>query len=1262
MHLARQILVGLVAVLAAGGIATATAAAATFGPSADAYVASNAAKTNFGSATELRAGSVPDTRSYARFDVQGVVGTVDRAVLWLWVKNASSTGFDVRAVGRSNWSESTITYKGAPNLGALAGASGPVTFSTWAAVDVTALVPGNGGVSLAVTSASPSTLAFASREAGAALAPRLEVTVRDTIAPSVSLTSPASGSATSDTTPAFAGLAGTAEGDDTALAVKVYAGAAATGSPLQTLAAQVAPDGAFSVAPGSPLPEGTTTAQAEQNDQAGNIGRSAAVTFSVDATAPAASITSAPTDPSGSASAGFSFGANEAATFECRLDGAAFTACASPKTYAGLADGTHTFALRATDAAGNTGPVASRSWRVDTTAPATSITSGPADPSGDAGASLSFGASEAATFECRLDGGAYAACTSPKTYAALADGAHDFAVRATDAAGNTGAAATTSWRVDTAAPAVTLDQPAEGSTTNDTTPTLAGTAGTAAGDQPTVTVDVFAAGTPNTPVASPTATVSGDGSFAVSPGSALADGSYTAKARQSDSLGHVGTSAVRSFIVDRSATDVDPPVISVSSPQAGSSVGSATPAIAGTAGTADGDLATVTIKLYAGASATGAPEQTLTTQRQAGGSFSAVPSALSGGQHTVRAEQRDTLGNTGYSAPTTFVVDTTAPAVTLTQPVNASKTADRRPTFAGAAGAAPGDAATVTVGVYPGATATGTPTQSLSATRQTDGTYAVQASSALAEGTYTARATQSDAAGNVGTSTASTFVVRDPVLVGAGDIASCEGSDGDDETAALLDARPDAIVYTLGDNAYTDGTAAQYSNCYDPTWGRSKARTRPAVGGHDYGDGANAGAGHYGYFQSQLAPFGASASDPARGYYSYDLGSWHVTVLNAFCYTQTTCNELVMEQWFADDLAAHPASCSLVMWHNARFSSGSIHGNSVAMQTLWATAYEAGVDVVLSGHEHTYERFAPQDATGASDPAHGVRQFLVGTGGYYHYALGAARKPNSEVFNSDTYGVLQLGLHPGSYDWEFVPEAGKTFRDSGTGQCHDAPPGPPPPPAGAPTVQGTASATANGPATQLSIPRPAQASTGSLLVAMVANQGGSVKTMSPPAGWTAVANSDFYEGTNARIRAWYRFATANESASYTFTQSGTSGYDMAGGIVAVSNANPQAPVNASGGQSNGSTGSKTVTAPSITPTVPGTLLLFGGACNVAASFLPPTGMTELWDVASSGQYKISAETAWQYLAAGGPTGTRSATASTSCRSVANQVAVAPAGG
>jgi hypothetical protein len=208
-------------------------------------------------------------------------------------------------------------------------------------------------------------------------------------------------------------------------------------------------------------------------------------------------------------------------------------------------------------------------------------------------------------------------------------------------------------------------------------------------------------------------------------------------------------------------------------------------------------------------------------------------------------------------------------------------------------------------------------------------------------------------------------------------------------------------------------------------------------------------------------------------------------------------------------------------------------------------------------------------------------------------------------------------------------------------------------------VRASAFATANGPATQLVIAKPSGAVAGDLLVAIVAHQGGSVKNMTPPPGWTAVPNTDWFQGTNARIHAWYTIAGATEPESYMFMLVG-SGDDMSGGMLAVSNANATAPINASNGQSNGSTAATSVTAPSVTTTVSNTLLLFGGACASSASFTPAFGMSERWDAASSGTYKVSTESATQGLADAGPTGLRVATASSSCRSVAIQIAVAPA--
>jgi hypothetical protein len=259
-----------------------------------------------------------------------------------------------------------------------------------------------------------------------------------------------------------------------------------------------------------------------------------------------------------------------------------------------------------------------------------------------------------------------------------------------------------------------------------------------------------------------------------------------------------------------------------------------------------------------------------------------------------------------------------------------------------------------------------------------------------------------------------------PVLVGAGDIATCSGT-GDEATANLLDGIA-GTVFTTGDNVYPDGTSAEFANCYDPTWGRHKARTRPSAGNHDYH--TQGAAGYYSYF-------GAAAGDPSKGYYSYNLGDWHIIVLNSEISAGANSAQV---QWLRADLAAHPVACTAAYWHKPRFSSGEHHGSSTSMRPLWQALYDFGADVVLAGHEHNYERFAPQDPEGVADPARGIREFVVGMGGRSHYAFGTPIA-NSEVRNADTYGVLKLTLHPTSYTWEFIPEAGKTFTDSGTASC-----------------------------------------------------------------------------------------------------------------------------------------------------------------------------------------------------------------------------------
>jgi len=263
------------------------------------------------------------------------------------------------------------------------------------------------------------------------------------------------------------------------------------------------------------------------------------------------------------------------------------------------------------------------------------------------------------------------------------------------------------------------------------------------------------------------------------------------------------------------------------------------------------------------------------------------------------------------------------------------------------------------------------------------------------------------------------------VLVGAGDIADCKDLTGAEATAKLLDQLTGTVM-AVGDLAYPDGSKENFV-CYDKTWGRAKSRTRPAPGNHEFH-----AAGASPYFDY----FGATAGDPKTGYYSYELGAWHIIVLNSECKDVGGCEPgSPQEKWLRSDLAAHPAACKLAYWHKPLFSSGSAHGNDLTVKPLFQALYDAHADVVVGGHDHDYERFAPQNPDGAADPANGIREFVVGTGGKNHRPFGES-KLNSEVRDATAFGVLKLTLKPKSYDWQFIPEAGKSFTDSGTGACH----------------------------------------------------------------------------------------------------------------------------------------------------------------------------------------------------------------------------------
>ena len=293
------------------------------------------------------------------------------------------------------------------------------------------------------------------------------------------------------------------------------------------------------------------------------------------------------------------------------------------------------------------------------------------------------------------------------------------------------------------------------------------------------------------------------------------------------------------------------------------------------------------------------------------------------------------------------------------------------------------------------------------------------------EGRFTARLVVTDDQGATGADQidirAGAIQLGNRILA-AGDIAHC-GDNGDEETALLLDREPDAHILTLGDAAYGSGSDEDFA-CFHQSWGKHKERISPAPGNHEYGT-TNA-SGYFNYF-------GAAAGDPAKGYYSFDIGAWHVVSLNSNCSEIGGCDiGSPQHDWLSADLAANPAQCTLAYMHHPRFSSGS-HGDDDDVQDLWATLADSGAEMMLAGHDHDYERFTPMNAAGQADP-NGMRMFVVGTGGTGLRSVGTSDR--TEASDDSSHGLLGLNLSEGSYDWEFLPVAGDTYTDSGTTGCH----------------------------------------------------------------------------------------------------------------------------------------------------------------------------------------------------------------------------------
>jgi hypothetical protein len=346
-------------------------------------------------------------------------------------------------------------------------------------------------------------------------------------------------------------------------------------------------------------------------------------------------------------------------------------------------------------------------------------------------------------------------------------------------------------------------------------------------------------------------------------------------------------------------------------------------------------------------------------------------------------------------------------------------------------------------GTYAMAVTTSTTTQIKFTSKESTANHPPQL---LVSWTPTATTTSTTTTSTSTTTTTTTPPAGDPKVAAAGDIAcappatrtssACHQAD----TANLLAVGSYNAILPLGDQQYECGQLSAYQAVYDPTWGRSKSISHPATGDNEYTSAtcSTPGAeGYFTYFEGAASPDQPGCVSACRGYYSYNLGSWHVVVLNTECSQPGVggCGSTSPQgRWLAADLAAHPTQCTLAYWHRPRWKeNGDLSGASAYfVQAL----YNAGAEVILTGHNHLYERWAPQNPSGAADPVNGLRQFIVGTGGKSLHGLSSTPPPNVEVRNNTTFGILTLSLHPTSYDWQFIPEAGKTFTDSGTHSCH----------------------------------------------------------------------------------------------------------------------------------------------------------------------------------------------------------------------------------
>ena len=526
----------------------------------------------------------------------------------------------------------------------------------------------------------------------------------------------------------------------------------------------------------------------------------------------------------------------------------------------------------------------------------------------------------------------------------------------------------------------------------------------------------------------------------------------------------------------------------------------------------------------------------------------------------------------------------------------------------------------------------------------------------------------------------STPAPTDAVLAGAGDIAS--SSNGDTRTAAIINSIPNAQAFTLGDNVYEDGTLTQFDSYYEPTWGAFKSRTKPMIGNHDSHDpGA---AGYFDYFEPHT-----QVGNRGEGWYAYDAGAWRVYVLNSECNGSSYdfCDHAVQKAWLQDDLAANPRACALAMWHRPMVAPSSSHTDDEGnFLDVWQILYDAGADLVLNGHDHIYARFAPYNRDANGVDASGMVQIINGVGGRGFYNVTEADKVGLEVWmggngyggpqallglEGSTFGVTKLTLEPTSYSWEFLPEAGRNFQDSGTRSCRNVPattatptpittptptptptmtatplptptatptlittptPTPTPTPtmtttptptptatllAGAGIAFAGSSTTVNSATTpSLVIAKPAGTAAGDVLVASVVLNGSAVS--SAPQGWVQIAA--ITQLSNPKMYAYYHIVGADDPPTYSWALS--SAAIGSGGIARYSGVNTTSPLAAPASTAFTATAVSTLTALAVTTAGPGAVLIGAAALNssnTAVLITAPGGMAERWDLGAKRQ-------------------------------------------